>query len=61
MRPRRVAALVSQVQPKVEVAEASTGVFTEPGENLDDQLVALTQNTLDYEAMLNGSGRGWMA
>jgi len=48
----RIADLASQVQPSVETEAATSSALTTPGENLDDQLVALTQNTLDYEAML---------
>lgn len=50
--PAQIAALISQVHPRVELTAASSSAMSGPGENLDDQLVALTQNTLDYEAML---------
>ena len=50
--PSRLEALAAQVQPRVETETESSSPFAAPGENLDDQLVTLTQNTLDYEAML---------
>jgi len=48
----RLSELIGQIQPKIEVDVGEKAGVTQPGENLDDQLVALTQNTLDYEAML---------
>ncbi len=50
--PDRIAALAAQVRPEVETEDATATPFATPGENLDEQLVALTKNTLDYEAML---------
>ena len=47
-----IARLAAQVHPRIEPEAAPAGALAEPGEKLDDQLVALTQNTLDYEALL---------
>lgn len=47
--------LVSRFQPRV--AAESDAPTLEPGQQLDEQMVALTQNTLDYEAMLTAITR----
>jgi flagellar basal-body rod protein FlgB len=55
--PARLEELAARVHPHAEVEADAPGAPAEPGEKLDDQLVALTQNTLEYETMLTVMAR----
>lgn len=55
--PERISALASAIRPQVEAVQTDSVLTGDSAENLDDQMVAMTQNTLDYEAMLTAIAR----